>query len=218
MYATLKQTNSDFTLLPVTAAAFQQFGQIITNIDAAALLSALKAKPIPETGNTYVATDQTLEKVVAKTMLPAQVFGDLPIQVGYCNGHSSQLNCLEWHQSPEVNVATTDMVLFLGDIHQLQADAHYQTTDVTAFFVPAGVMIMLYGTTMHFAPCQTTPHGFQCMVALQRGINTPLTNKSQVPTLFQRGKWLIAHPANTKFIEQGAFPGIIGPNYTVKLA
>ena len=44
-------------------------------------------------------------------------FGEMEIQIGYCNGHNSMLNALEYHKSSEINVAATDAVLLLGSIH-----------------------------------------------------------------------------------------------------
>ena len=41
-------------------------------------------------------------------------YGELPIQIGYCNGHNELLNAVEYHRSSEINLAATDAVLILG--------------------------------------------------------------------------------------------------------
>ena len=49
-------------------------------------------------------------------------YGELPIQIGYCNGHNCMLNALEYHRSSEVNVAATDAVLMLGSQQDITKD------------------------------------------------------------------------------------------------
>lgn len=217
MFTALKKANVDFPLFNVKNAEFNKYGQIIDDINPKTLLDVLTVKDIPDVGNTYVASDLDLENLTIATKIQTNIFGGLPIEVGYCNGHSYQLNCLEWHNSPEVNVATEDIVLFLGQTAKLKED-HYNVADIEAFFIPAGTMIAIYGTTMHFAPCRTSDKGFKCLVALIKDINTDLPEGTIKPkTLFKYGKWLIAHPENKKFTSQGAFPGIVGQNYELKL-
>lgn len=221
MFEALVKANPTIPFYKVTDPKFKDYGQILKPDPrkAAALMTALQAKTIPETGNQYVASDATLESQPLMTDLLYQVFGGLPIEAGYCNGHSYQLNCLEWHNAPEVNVATTDICLFLGHTPKLHDD-YYQVSDVAAFFIPKGTMIAIYGTTMHFAPLRTCPEGFKCLVVLLEGTNTDLSAEAAMhkdKTLFKYNKWLIAHPDNAKFTDQGAFAGIIGPNLELKL-
>src|SRR5699024_12860421 len=44
-----------------------------------------------------------------------------------------------------------------------------------AFLVPAGTMIEVYATTLHYAPCSAQEKGFRCVVILPKGTNTELT-------------------------------------------
>ncbi|WP_367296991.1 DUF4867 family protein [Loigolactobacillus coryniformis] len=218
MFETIQKMNSTLPLFHVTNPAFQQYGEIIKTLDPTDLLATLATKETPLVGNHYVTSDAALEKSSLKGALEQKIFAGLPIEMGYCNGHSYQLNCLEWHHSPEVNVATEDIILFLGQTRQLK-NAYYNVRDLKAFYIPAGTMIMIYGTTLHFVPCQTTRRGFKCLVALLQGVNTDLPHRQRpIDTLFKRSKWLITHPDNQKFVAQGAFPGIIGENYAVKSA
>lgn len=47
------------------------------------------------------------------------------------------------------------------------------TAKVKAFRVPAGVLVEVYATTLHYAPCHTDETaGFRVLVALPRGTNT----------------------------------------------
>ena len=86
-----------------------------------------------------------------------------------------------------------------------------------AFLVPAGTVIEVYGTTLHYAPCHVEDGGFQCVVVLPKGTNTPLKNRTAPATdeeklLLQCNKWVIAHPDREPLIRQGAFPGLLGEN------
>ncbi|MFD0897084.1 DUF4867 family protein [Loigolactobacillus binensis] len=214
MFTELQKANPQLALFKVSDPIFQRYGRVLSTPAIATLLTTLATKNIPTTGNQYVLSDSALEALPVGSQLQS-IFGALPIQLGYCNGHGQQLNCLEWHHSPEINLATTDIVLALGQLTDVHAD-HYHSRHLQAFFVPAGTLIMLYGTTLHFAPWQTSAAGFKCLVGLLKGVNSELATLPQ-GTLFRRGKWLLAHPTNQKFVAQGAYPGIDGENLRLQL-
>ncbi len=145
------------------------------------------------------------------------MYGELPIQIGYCNGHNTKLNAVEYHRNSEINIAVTDLVLIIGKQQDIGADYTYDTSLMEAFLVPAGTVIEVYGTTLHYAPCHVEDGGFRCVVVLPRGTNTdmePLEIKNKEDELlFARNKWLIGHeegglPAN-------AFIGLKGENLHV---
>ena len=69
-----------------------------------------------------------------------------------------------------------DLVLLLGAEQDIQADYTYDTSLVEAFLVPAGTVIEVYATTLHYAPCTAEGEsGFRCVVVLPAGTNTDLT-------------------------------------------
>jgi len=84
------------------------------------------------------------------------LFGGMPVQLGWCNGHNTKLNCLEYHRDSEVNIGTHDFVLLLAKQDQI-VDGVLDTALVKAFRVPAGVPVEVYATTLHYAPCHTCP-------------------------------------------------------------
>ncbi len=217
MLELLQKKNPTYHIYQVTDPEFDQYAKIITFADTDAALAALKATPMPKQDNEYVASDQTLEQLALSTTIQNKLFGGLPIQVGYCNGHTSKMNCLEWHQTPELNWFTNDVVLFFGDVREM-SNNQYQTSDAKAFLIPANTMILLYGTTLHYAPCQTTAQGYRCLVALIKGVNSMLNddvNQAQ-STLLATDKWLIAH-AESHEANEGAVVGLLGTNYEVKI-
>ena len=48
------------------------------------------------------------------------VYGGMPVQLGWCNGHNTKLNCLEYHRCSEFNLGTEDFVLILGDQREIE--------------------------------------------------------------------------------------------------
>lgn len=96
-------------------------------------------------------------------------YGEMPVQIGYCNGHNSKLNALEYHRDSEINVAATDMILMLGLLTDVEKDHTYDTSKVKAFLVPAGTAVEVYATTLHYAPCGVDGKGFQGSSSTSKG-------------------------------------------------
>ena len=110
------------------------------------------------------------------------------------------------------------MLLLLSKEEDITPDFTYDTTKIESFYLPAGVGVELFATTLHYAPC-TAPgeKGFRCVVVLPQGTNTELEagpwNEGEGKLITAKNKWLIAHP-EAKI--QGAFCGLIGENVTVE--
>lgn len=149
------------------------------------------------------------------------VYGEMPIQIGYCNGHNTRLNALEYHRSSEINVAVTDAVLILGLQSDMENDLTYDTAKVEAFLVPAGTAVEVYATTLHYAPCGVAGNGFQVAIVLPKGTNYPLqedhaevladgTASNEDALLTAVNKWLIGHPEGG--LDAGTFLGLKGEN------
>ena len=73
---------------------------------------------------------------------------------------------------------------------------------------------------LHFAPCRVSDDGFRCLVALERGVNSPIDLPAGAAgedrLLWMRGKWMTCHPDSPQ-AEKGAFVGITGENLTLKI-
>lgn len=168
--------------------------------------------PVPE-DVIYVACEDILEECGDFAGLVRCVFGGLPIQAGYCNGHNDTLNALEYHRCSEVDIAVSDLILMVGRQQDVTEDLTYDTSKVEAFFVPAGTAVELYGTTLHYAPCGVDGAGFRCVILLPVGTNAPLPFKpsgsGEEKLLYAVNKWLLAHP--DAGIE-GAHEGLCGEN------
>lgn len=146
-------------------------------------------------------------------------YGGMPVQLGMCWGYSTRLNCLEYHRDSEVNVGTEDFILLLAKQDEIE-DGKLDTTEVKAFRVPAGVVVEVYATTLHYAPCHVdAAKGFRVAVVLPRGTNTEkpaIANLTEEDSwLWARNKWLLAHPESSE-ADQGAYVGLTGENIDIK--
>ena len=216
----LQNRNPDLPLFSVTDPAFSRYGRILPCADTAALSRAMDETGVPETGNRYVASDPALEALSAITEIGRTVYGGMPIQAGFCNGKGITLNAEEYHKCSEVNYTTTGLVLLLAlpeDIHERTLDAK----DVKGFYLPPETLIEIHPRVLHFAPCRITESGFNCLVVLERGTNTPLKSvntaaEGEEGLLWMQNKWLLCHPDSPQ-AKKGAFIGITGENLTVHI-
>lgn len=212
---TLQKWNPELPIYSVHDAKFAEYGRVITGLPTDELLAAAKKIEAPAEGSKYEASVPALEQTdFAKPMQDA-LFGELPAQVGYCWGHNTTMNAMEWHTSSEINVAVTPLVLILGR----RADLVHNRIDSSAFcafYLEAGDIVEVYATSLHFCPCEVSADGFGCIVGLPQGTNVPLDVPAADPLLFRKNKWLIAHDDNSALIARGAVAGISGPNYTIR--
>ncbi len=195
-------------------AEFRLYGQKL-NIDCSELLEAAKTIALPEAGSIYHAEEEAFAKTKIADYFQTVVFGELPIEMGYCYGHSNRLNALEWHKNSEINIAVTDMVLILGKQEEME-NGCYDSKNCKAFLIKQGECIEVYATTLHFCPCETSSQGFGCVVVLPKDTNLPLDKEpSEDPLLFRKNKWIIAHVENEGLIARGVKGNLTGVNYTV---
>ena len=194
-------------IVPVTDPSFQNYGQILSGYDAAQLLETLdRVTPLPE-GTDYVAEQPELMALPIAEELSANAFGGMPIQIGWCNGHNTKLNCLEYHRDSELNVGTQDFILLLAKREELE-NGVLDTEKVKAFLCPAGTLIEVYATTLHYAPCSAKKgQGFKVIVVLPKGTNVGMPRISvkneEDGILWATNKWLLAH-AESSEAAQGA--------------
>lgn len=197
---------------------FKKYGRVLKNYDVKELLNRMKKTPLPK-DVIYEPSIKELEELEIAKEFRNREFGGLDIQIGYCNGNNYMLNAVEYHRTSEINIAVTDLVLLLGLEQDIEEDYSYDTSKIEAIFVPAGTTIEVYGTTLHYAPCNAKEDGFKCVVILHKDTNTALEDNIQRQgedaLLFAKNKWLIGHP-ETDLGEQGAFIGLKGENICLK--
>ncbi len=198
---------------------FKAYGRVVTGMDdtVSEVLSVLKDTPQPE-GVSYVASYEPLEKLPAMTEIREHLYGGMPVQLGWCNGHNTKLNCLEYHRDSEYNLGTEDFILLAAKQEEI-LDGVLDTARVKAFKVPAGVMVECFATTLHYAPCHCDPaRGFRVLVALPAGTNTEkpafIAKTQEDKLLWARNKWLLAHRDSDE-AASGAYIGLTGENIDI---
>ena len=209
-------------ILSVNDPAFRKYGRVIDNVDLSGLVEALKKTPLPE-GVEYQPSVAELEALPVMAELSKVSYGEMPIQIGYCNGHNSKLNALEYHRDSELNIAATDAVLLLGLVADVEEDFTYDTSKVEAFLLPAGTGVEVFATSMHYAPCALDGKGFQVAIVLPKGTNYELAHAhakvndgkadNEDALITAVNKWLIGHPEGG--LAEGTFLGLKGKNLDV---
>lgn len=199
----------------VTDAAFRKYGRVISEIDFSELVAKMEETPLPD-DVAYEPSVEILENLAIKEKLQTVCFGELPIQVGYCNGHNHLLNAVEYHRSSEINVAATDAIFLLGLQQDITDDFTYDTAKIEAFQCPKGTAVEFYATTLHYAPCSVGDNGFKVSVVLPKDTNLPLDEKHagcEDALITAKNKWLIGHAEGG--LEPGTHIGLIGENISV---
>lgn len=197
--------------------AFKPYGRVVEGYPVDGLLAALKTTPLPE-AVTYTPREEALHAAADAQAVGEALFGGMPFQLGWCNGHNTRLNCLEYHRDSEFNLGTEAFILLLAKQDEME-NGVLDTAKVRAFRVPAGVLIEVYATTLHYAPCHTDPDkGFRVLVALPAGTNTgkpDITPKADEDAwLWACNKWLLAH-AESSEAGQGAAVALTGVNIDI---
>lgn len=198
---------------------FKSYGQVVEGLQDAVneTLETLATTPCTDHVE-YVPTDPVLQELPAAVEVSEHCFGGMPVQLGWCNGRNTRLNCLEYHRDSELNLGTEDFILLLAKQDEIE-NGILDTAKVKAFRAPAGVLVEVYATTLHYAPCHCDESkGFRVLVALPWGTNTekpimePKTFEDKLMTA--RNKWLLAH-AESAEAANGAYVGLTGENIDI---
>ena len=203
-------------ILSVKSEEFKAYGRVIDNVDFSPLLKELEKTPITE-GVVYEPSVKALEETTTFEELTTITYGEMPIQIGYCNGHNSMLNALEYHRDTEINVMATDAILLLGLRSEMEDDFTFDTAKVKAFLVPAGTAVEVYATSLHYAPCGVAGKGYQVAIVLPKGTNYACqkreNRKGEDLLIAGTNKWVIGHPEAD--LAEGTFIGLKGENLSV---
>ena len=204
----------------VTSDKFKQYGRVL-NLNTEKLMEAMESTPLPD-DVVYEPSIESLESLELAKQLKKEIYGELPIQVGYCNGHNILLNALEYHRSSEINIAATDAILLIGRQQDITDDFTYDTSLVEGFLLPKGTAVEIYATTLHYAPCNASDDGFRVCVVLPKGTNAELEEShskdakqdGEDALLAAKNKWLIGHAEGG--LPEGSHIGLIGENLCCK--
>lgn len=199
----------------ITDPTFRRYGKILTGIDFTELVEEMQKTPCPD-NVIYEPSIAALEALPVYGEMQKVCYGELPIQIGYCNGYNKKLNAVEYHRSSELDIAASDAILLLGWQPDVTEDYTYETAKMEAFLLPKGVGVELYATTLHYAPCSAGDQGFRVVIVLPRDTNLPLDaahEGGEDGHLTAKNKWLIGHPEGG--LPEGSPLGLIGENLTL---
>lgn len=197
--------------------AFKPYGRVVEGYPVDGLLAALKTTPLPD-AVAYTPREEALHAAADAQAVGEALFGGMPFQLGWCNGHNTKLNCLEYHRDSEFNLGTEDFILLLAKMDDI-TDGKLDTAKVKAFRAPAGTLVEVYATTLHYAPCHMDPaKGFRVLVALPQGTNTAKpeikADGGDDAQLWACNKWLLAHVESSE-AAAGAYVGLEGVNIDI---
>lgn len=197
---------------------FAPYGKVLEGYDTSCLLKALdETTPLPD-GVDYVMSEASLESTCLFGQLQNNAYGGMPIQLGWCNGHNTKLNCLEYHRDSELNIGLYDFILLVAKADDI-VDGKLDTAKVKAFRATAGHVVEVYATTLHYAPCSAKKSdGFKVVIALPKGTNGAMPNitakNEEDKWLRACNKWLLAHKDAAE-AGQGAYIGLTGENIDI---
>ncbi len=214
MIETLRKANPGLSIYSVHDEEFKKYGRVY-DIDTDEIVQACKSIPLPETGSSYQLSVEELENLKSSELFKEMTFGGCEAQVGLCMGYNSEMNALEFHKSSEINIAVTPLLVLLGLEYEMEGN-RYDSSKIKAFYLESGTMVEIFGTTMHFCPCQVSDNGFSNVVVLPKDTNALLDKPSKDELLFKKNKWLVCHENNENLIKIGVYPGIYGENYKIK--
>ncbi len=208
----------------VFSHSFEKYGKVLKGYDVKGLLQKLdETTKKPDNAVIYEPGDAGLESLPVAKQFSVNAYGGMPVQVGYCNGNNTKLNCLEYHRGSEINIPANDMVLLLAPLQSVNK-GRLNTNSVEAFFVPKGTVVQIYETTLHYAPCnavkdgEVSKEGFRVVIVLPEGTNLAKPELSEIDPedklLWAANKWLIAHPDSSE-AKAGAFAGLSGVNIDI---
>ena len=99
-------------ILSVFSPEFRAYGRVVEGYPVKGLLDALAQTPLTD-GVVYVPREPLLHAAPEAQAIGEALYGGMPFQLGWCNGHNTKLNCLEFHRDSEFNLGTEDFILLL---------------------------------------------------------------------------------------------------------
>ncbi len=182
----------------VTSQKFNKYGSIIHGYDFSEVIDVMRRKTIPADCVEYLAADPELEALPVFREFEKGFYGGEPAELGYCMGHNDSLNALEYHKGSEVNISATDYIVLIGLKADMEEDFCYNTKNIEAFYVHAGMAVEFYETTLHYCACHVQKGGYSHATFLPKGTNLPLEEGFSPKTpedslLAAKNKWLLVH-------------------------
>lgn len=176
-------------------------------------VSALSQKLELKSSNSYIPNDVENQSTKIVKEVESEVFGELPVQAGWCFGGQTAMDGMEWHKTSEVVVACSDAVLLLGDYADVVNDT-YDSSNAIALYIKCGEAVEIKPMTLHYAPLPVQEF-FKVAIILPLNTNLPLEGGIKGAKRAVN-KWLLVHAENIDGIKCGEKVGVIGKNIRLK--
>lgn len=193
--------------------SFISYGRLLTGLDPSSLIETSLSLFSEGDGTTYVASSEKLESFPEAKRIQREYFGEMEIQVGCCYGMNTHLNGMEYHNSHEIIIASTDMILMVGKVEEIDKMGMWNSHHTRYFYLSKGDIVQLFSSTLHLAPNRVSKEPFNAIIILPKGTNEPLEGEP-IGTLFKKNKWMLAHKEGPA-AKNGAKIGIIGENLSI---
>ena len=174
----------------------------------------IQNSPMPNETNLYERDDEKMHLLPSYDKICKSVYPNEKVEIGYCNGYNSHLNCLEYHDCKEVDVAASDIILLLAKQEDIDENDKLDSSKAKAFLLKKGEAVILNPYIFHYSPCKLSKDGFKCAIILTDGTNKDLDYKPEDIKLWKENKWLYAHKESAP-AQAGAYIGITGENIVV---
>ena len=159
--------------------AFSAFGRLLPGCDTAGLEQVLFARRQPEEGMTLVSRFADPRLRLTANALKKQLVGDAPASAVLYSGRNTRPRRLLRSSYGAYLIGAYDFVLLVASKDEVSR-RRLGPEQLTAFFVPGCVLIELYDTTLHCAPCHTHDRdGMNVLVIRPAG---PLRKKARQET------------------------------------
>lgn len=170
------------SVLSIRDASFAPLGRAVSGVPLDGLRAALQTLPLPDSGMTYHPREDCLHAQLDFEPWGAQLFADLPYQLGWCAGSNERADCLVRHGGSGFLWSETAFDLLLAP--------RWDPRALRRFRVPAQTLVELYGDTLRSAPLGT---GFRLLAILPYATNTAYSAPDPLdPALYARNTWRIA--------------------------
>jgi hypothetical protein len=227
----LRKINPNRVIYSLNDSIFESFGRLLNISLPKEIIQFMEEEAdFPETANCYVASEALMEASDFKEEIAALVFGQMDIQIGYCNGNGNKINGFEFHQCSEVFISITDSLLALTLPHKPLGSKAYQIEESYLFFVPKGSILEIYPMIGHFAPIKVRDQGFRSVIILSKGSNGAIKKMSESENSlytmnmdenknrpFAKNKWLYVHEDRMDLVDKGAYLNVYGDNSPIKV-
>ena len=132
----LKELNPEIEFYSIHDEELKKYGRLL-DFDPEEFLNLCNNSDLPENGSKYSLSVDKLENANSANTLKERLFGGRAAQIGLCCGYNTYMNALEFHNSAEINVAVTPMVLLLGLRYEMDG-ADRSVRDIIAFLPMPG--------------------------------------------------------------------------------